>query len=283
VNRVRCGMAVLVGFAVTGSTFAQAPKPEARETVTVPFTLLPSRHMVIEAKVDGKGPYKFVFDTGAPINLVSSKVAKDAGLSGGMGGLGMLLAGPQQSKIGKLTVGGTTAEKVPAMVLDHPTVRAISDAFKAEVGPLQGIIGFPFFARYAMAIDYQKKELTLTPTDYVPGDYLEDMIARLNAAAANGAAPKVYAPAGLWGLTVEKPAGDDEAGVIVKAIADVCSAAKAGLKVGDRVLTIDGRWTDSLADAALAAGYIKPGRTVEVKYIRDGKERTTQVTPANGL
>ena len=45
------------------------------------------------------------------------------------------------------------------MVMDHPTVEAISKT----VGPIDGIVGFPFFARYRMTLDYQAKKLTFVP------------------------------------------------------------------------------------------------------------------------
>ena len=57
----------------------------------------------------------------------------------------------------------------------------------------------------------------------------------------------------------------------------------AGLKAGDRLLTLDGRWTDTLADLYTAAGYVKPGATVPVVVKRDGKEMTLKVKPAAGL
>lgn len=276
--------AAFLVLAAAGPALGQAPPADAAKPVTVPFTLLPSRHMVIEAAVNGKGPYKFVFDTGAPINLVSGKVAKDANLSAPkLGGLGLLFGGPRQAKADRLTVGGVTAEAVPVMVMDHPTVTAISNAFKDEVGSLQGIIGFPFFARYALTLDYQTKEMTLTPTGYKPGDYLADLTGRLTAAAAGGSAPKVFAPAGLWGLTVEKPADDAAAGVVVRSVSAGGPADKGGLKTGDRLLTLDGRWTDSAADVALAAGFVKPGRAAEVVFTRGGREMTVTVTPVDGL
>ena len=48
----------------------------------------------------------------------------------------------------------------------------------------------------------------------------------------------------------------------IKEVLPGSPAAAAGLKVGDRLLTLDGRWTDSLADLYTAAGYVKPGETV---------------------
>ena len=264
-------------FLVAALIAGQAPQP-----VKVPFALLQSRHMTVEATVNGQGPYRFVFDTGAPINLIGNDVAKAAGLSrAGFGGFGALFGTPQQEKADRVAVGGATVEKMPVMVMDHPTVAAISDAAKADGGPLRGIIGYPFFARYALTIDYQAKELTLTPNGYVPGDYLQDMIGRLNALAAGGAAPKVVAPAGLWGLTADKP--DDAAGVVLAAVSAGGPADKAGLRVGDRLLTVDGRWTDSVADLALAASFVPPGQAAEVAFVRSGVDKKVIVKPANGL
>lgn len=255
-----------------------AQEAPAAKPVVVPFQMLPSRHIVVEVSVNGKGPYKLIFDTGAPLNLVSSKLAKDAGLKTKGGGL---FAGPATATADPLKIGDVAADKVPAMVMDHPTVKAISAAFEKDVGPIEGIVGFPFFARYAMTIDYQAKTLTLTPNGYQPGDYLQDMVARLQAAADAGKEPKVVVPAGLWGFAVEKP--DADGGVVVKSVAAGGPAAAGGLQVGDRVLTIDGRWADTVSDAYAAAALVKPGRKVGLVVVRGGKELTIEVTPTKGF
>jgi hypothetical protein len=263
---------------------AQAPKADAKPVV-VPFKLLPSRHMLLDVTLNGKGPYKLIFDTGAPLNLVNSRVGKDAGLlkrkkAGGGFGFG-LFGGVSQVEVDKLQVGGVTAEDLPAVVMDHPTVAAISDAFGDEYGKIEGIVGFPFFARYATTVDYQKKELVLKPTDYKPADYLGDLMQRLMSASEKGSQPRVVGAAGLWGFSVLS-ADDDEPGVFVKEVFKDGPASAAGLKAGDRMLTLDGRWTDSTGDAYLAASLVKPGRTAAVVVKRDGKEVTLKVTPTKG-
>ena len=52
--------------------------------------------------------------------------------------------------------------------------------------------------------------------------------------------------AGQWGLVADKDKDDEEAGVTIKEVMPGSAAAAAGLKAGDRLLTLDGRWTDSL-------------------------------------
>ncbi len=54
-------------------------KPTAKRIV-IPFETLKSGHMAVKIKVNGKGPYRVIFDTGAPINLLNNKLAKEAGL-----------------------------------------------------------------------------------------------------------------------------------------------------------------------------------------------------------
>lgn len=276
-------LAALAVLAVAAPCPAQGKaKPDAKP-VTVPFTLLPSRHMLLEVKVNGKGPYHLIFDTGAPLNLVTTRLGKEAGLlKKSRGGIGFgLFGGMNQVEIDELEVGGVTAERLPAVVMDHPTVRAISDAFEDEVGRIDGIVGFPFFGRYATTVDYQAKRLTLKPTDYQPGDYLEDISRTLLNSAERKVGPRVVGPAGLWGLAVS-PGDDGEPGVVVSKVYAGGPAAAAGLRADDRVLTIDGRWTDSVADAYLAASLVKPGRPAAVVLRRGGKEMTLTVTPAKG-
>lgn len=264
-----------------GAAFAQQADAKTAEKVVVPFELLPSRHMTIQVKVNGKGPYRLVFDTGAPINLLTTKVAKEAGVLAKKGDRPSLplfgMMGPQEIKT--LQIGDVKIDNVPAIVMDHPTVAAIADAF----GPIEGIVGFPFFARFAMTIDYQKKELTLVPNGYKPGDFLQDMMKTLMRATEESGKPRILPPTGVWGFSVEKPQSDKDAGVNVTTVLADSPAAAAGLKAGDRLLTLDGRWTENEADTFLAASLVKPGREVQLVVKRDGKDLTLKVKPTPGV
>jgi hypothetical protein len=257
----------------------KADKADAERPVTVPFELLKTRHMAIQVKLNGKGPYRLIFDTGAPFNVINNRIAKDSGVldpkakKSGMMMFGM--AGQQVVK--EFETGGAKLEKVPVMVMDHPTVGMISQV----LGPVDGIVGFPFFARYRMTIDYQKKELTLVPNGYKPADFLESMMTKMLAGPPKE--PAVIAPAGVWGLEVDKEADDEDAGVRVKEVLKGGAADAAGLKAGDRLLTIDGRWTDTVTDTFAAASVVKPGREVEVVVKRGGKELRLKATPGRGV
>jgi hypothetical protein len=192
------GLVAVPSVSLGDSVKEKADKKLDTTPVVVPFELLSSRHMAVQVKINGKGPYRLVFDTGAPMNLINNNIAKESGVLDpkakrpAFAPFGTM--GSQTMKT--LEVGDAKQEKVPTVVMDHPTVAAISEA----LGPIDGIIGFPFFARYKMTVDYQKKQLTLVPNGYVPGDYLEGMMNKLMMATEVGKEPKILAPAGVWGL-----------------------------------------------------------------------------------
>ena len=257
---------------------APAAKDAPVAPVVVPFELLPSGHMTVMVKVNNKGPYKLIFDTGAPMLLVNNKLALDAGVikekkTGFFGNQGAVT-------IKSLEVGTRKAENIPAMVMDHPTVEAISKVY----GPIDGIVGFPFFARFKMTLDYQAKTLTFVPNGFDPPDVMKGMEAAImDMASGKPKRPLVLAPAAQWGLVTAKETRDEEPGVDIKMVLPGGPAAAAGLKAGDRLLTLDGRWTDSVADVYAAAGFVKPGTTVSVKVQREGKELILKVKPTSGL
>jgi Aspartyl protease/PDZ domain len=258
----------------------KAPKLDAKPVV-IPFELLDSRHMALQVKLNGKGPYRVIFDTGAPVNLITNKIAKDSGVFGKDEKPVVSLFGavPTPKKIKKFQVGDITLENMPTMVMDHPTVAQLADI----LGPIDGLFGYPFFARYKMTIDYQKKEMTLVPSGFVPGDTMEGMMSKILGAQGKKPEPAVLAPAAVWGFTVDKDKGDDAEGVNITEVLAKSPAAAGGLKVGDRLLTLDGRWTDSVSDTFIAAGSAKPGKRVTLVVQRNGKEVKLTVTPGKGL
>ena len=115
-----------------------------------------------------------------------------------------------------------------------------------------------------MTMDYKAKTMTFVPNGFDPPDVMKGLETALEGMMSGKAETQVLAPAAQWGLTAEKGNGDEDAGVTVKEVMPGSAAAAAGLKAGDRLLTLDGRWTDSLADLYTAAGFVKPGTTVAV-------------------
>ena len=261
-------------------------KPSAKnDTVVVPFTLVSTGHFIVKVKLNDKGPYSLIFDTGAPTMLISNRIGKASGLLDKKSSISLFspLGAMAPIKIKKFEIGELQAENIPAIVLDHPTVKLFSDHFEKDHGKIDGIVGFPFFAKYRMTVDYKAKELSFTPNGYVPGDIMESMMQLLMGNDPNKGKPKIVAAAGQWGLIVTKGLKDEEEGVDISLVMEQSSAQKAGLKKGDRLLTIDGRWTDSVGDTFKAASYAKPGQDIPIVIKRSGKEMKLQIKPDSGF
>jgi len=281
-TRFRRPFALLLGLAlpavlVSAPAAQDAPPVKKAAAVTLPFELVASNHMVVSAKINEKGPFRLIFDSGAPVSLLGNKAAEESGTVARNAPKSFLMAMRGEAKIQELEVGDLRARDIPVIVLDHPTLKALG-GFLGK--PLDGIIGFTFFARYRTTIDYQAKLMTLEPVDFEVKDLLKDLPDRI--AGPKIARRRVLAPSGLWGLTLGE-AVDSGTGVAIKTVRPGSPAELAGLKAGDILTTLDGRWTSSTSDAYAAANGATPGQTVEAVVIRDGQELKVQVKPVGGI
>jgi S1-C subfamily serine protease len=165
-------------------------------------------------------------------------------------------------------------------VMDHPTVALLSRL----LGPVEGLVGFPFFSRYRMTIDYQARELTLTPSGYKPQDTVDDALKFAEAMVEESKrGPRILAPAAQWGFVPTKEKTDEDPGVKIETVFADSAAAAAGLKVGDRLLTLDGRWTDSVTDTYEAARHVKAGTATQLVVQRGDRKVELKITPRSGF
>src|SRR5262245_13948646 len=59
---------------------AQPRGPAKGQKAVVPFEMLPTNHMLVRARINGKGPFRLIFDLGAPITLLGNRASEDAGV-----------------------------------------------------------------------------------------------------------------------------------------------------------------------------------------------------------
>ena len=276
-------LGVWLGLARAGFR-PQAPaktSTPAKTTVKamVPFSMLPSNHMVVQATINGKGPYRLIFDLGAPITLLSNQVSEASGVVKADAPRSFLFSMRGEAEVAKLQVGDLTTTKLPVIVLDHPALKILGEALGR---PVDGIIGFTFFARYRTTIDYQANQMTFEPIDFPIRDLLRELPDRL--AGPKTIRRRVLAPGGFWGLRLAKTTGNiNAAGVPIVAVLPGSPAALAGLQPGDVLTTLDNRWTTSVADVYAAVADVQPGRDVSVVIVREGKEQTLTVKPVEGI
>ncbi|MEZ6139875.1 MAG: PDZ domain-containing protein [Zavarzinella sp.] len=261
------------------------PLVKPAEAVVVPFELVSSGHFIVKVKLDGNGPYNLIFDTGAPTSLISPRIAKDAGLLAKAKDKPLIpLFGMMgNAQIAKFQVGSLVAENTSAQIMDHPTVKLFSEEYKEKYGSIEGIVGFPFFSQFRMSVDYAKKELTFVPNGYKSEDVMQAMMNRMMSSMSGKQEPKIVGAGALLGFDIQNDDDDEANGVIVSNVFPESPAAKAGLKKGDKLLTIGGRWTDTVDDTLIAASFVKPKQKAVVEILRGGKSMVLTVVPASGF
>jgi hypothetical protein len=273
--------ASVVALAVVGIAVGQqTAKVLVATGVVVPFEMLPSNHMVVNVKLnDHDKAYRLIFDLGSPVTLLSSNAAEASGAISKDAPRAFIFGARGEAKVDALHLGDLKAEKLPVVIMDHPALKALGSILGK---PLDGILGYTFFARYKTTIDYQAKKMTFTPVKFEVGNLMKEMPERLMGPKI---AKMIYlAPSGLWGFSLGAPEGGvSSKGVPITSIVEGSPAATAGLKVGDILTAIDGRWTSSIADAYAAAATVHPGETVSTVVFRDDKEITVSITPKDGL
>jgi serine protease Do len=84
---------------------------------------------------------------------------------------------------------------------------------------------------------------------------------------------------GATGATLRAMGATDGKGVVISKVTPPDGpAAKAGLKQGDVIREINGRKLSDALELSSVVAELTPGKTVTLKYLRDGKESTTQLT-----
>jgi len=276
----------MAAAALSGLALAMGQAPVDREgegakadkPARVSFSMLPSNHMLVRAMLNGKGPYRLIFDLGAPITLLSNRAAESSGTVKDDAPRSFLFSMRGEAEVAEMRVGELTAKKLPVVVFDHPALKVLGEILGQ---PVDGIIGFTFFARYKTTIDYQINEMTFQPVDFEVRDLMRELPDRL--AGPKTVRRTVTAPGGLWGIRLGPVEGGvSSPGTPIAEVLGDSPAQAAGLKAGDVLTTIDGRWTTSPGDVYEAAAAVPAGRSVPVGVLRDGQERVIELRPADG-
>jgi hypothetical protein len=140
----------------------------ANGVATVPVTS--DGFVVFEARLNGKGPFGFILDTGGH-DILTPEAAKALGLkmvgAGESGGAGAGTVSEQYTRVGRVEIGGVTLRDQAFYVdaLQYDTV---------EMGakpPLAGIMGLELFERFAMELNYRAQTLTFRPLKGAPSGH----------------------------------------------------------------------------------------------------------------
>ena len=290
-----------LGLVLTLAVLAGADAPpkadrgkvaDAGRSYRVPYRLTDTNHFLVRVRINGKGPFNFLVDTGAPALYVATETARKAGLEPG----GEAFWTPVERLDFE---GGATLRDVKARVED-PFQLVGMNALGLPGTSIDGILGFTMLARYRIELDPTQDRMTWTrlnfePADpptprHRPGDRPPPEMQAMNAlgplakvaAALMGRQPEVeLLPRGFLGIELEavKPAGLRVARVLAGS-----PAAQAGVRVDDRVVRVGDRDVSSLNEIRAAVATVKRGDRVRLAVRRDQPEPLTlTLTAGEGL
>lgn len=271
----------IVAILLTLPLLASAAEPPAAE---VPYRLTDTKHVLIRAKINGKGPFNLICDTGAPAVFITKAVAKTAGAK---------LDDKGWANFDTFTLeGGLEVPKARGRAEDIFQLEGMNSMGFAGV-ELHGVIGYNVLAKYRITYDFTKDKLLWQP---LPGFEPLPLVATRKGGGQGGleivgSMMKVFAammgvkvnftvlPRGFAGVETEER--DD--GVYVRSVLADSPAGKAGLKAGDRIVRIKTRAIDDERDLARALEKAGVGDEITFKVRRGDETMEITVTLGKGL
>jgi hypothetical protein len=281
-------MAVTLGAALAldpqESDRGDARDPQVGKSFRVPYRLTDTNHFLVRVRINGKGPFNFLVDSGAPALFVATETASKIGLK------------PADeatfwTPIDRLEIeGGARLSNVKARVED-PFQLVGMNALGLPGATIDGILGFTILGRFRLEIDLTDDRMTWTRLDYTPREPPvprtkagEKVEAPLGVKAMNALGPLAKTMAFLMGKQPEErlhfrgflgvewsapaPSGAAPAGLKVRRVLAGSPAARAGLEAEDEVRRIDGKAVDSLKAARAALTDVRPGDSVALAIRR---------------
>ena len=242
----RCLVLRLLGLAPVRRPRPRRPgrSPKAAKAV-VPFEMLPTNHMLVQAKINGKGPFRLIFDLGAPITLLSNRAGEAVGRGRGRRPAHAFLFGMRgEAEIDKLEVGDLTAREAAG---DRPRPSGPEGAGRRPRPAARR------HHRLHLLRPVQDDDRLPGPEDDLRAGRLTrsatcSRISPTGLPAPRSPGERVLAPSGVWGIRAGPAAGGlDAPGVPMPRSIAGSPAAAGGLKPGDVLTTLDGRWTTSIS------------------------------------
>ncbi|HEY1976756.1 MAG TPA: aspartyl protease family protein [Candidatus Baltobacteraceae bacterium] len=128
-------------------------------STSVPIEIV-DNHVYLNVMLDGKGPYRFIFDTGGS-NVIDPAVAKELGTAGAGSfqgtGAGSASETFSFAKVDSLGVGDAVLRDQVFAVLP------VRQGFGVSAGQnVDGLIGFEVLARFITTFDYANRKVVLT-------------------------------------------------------------------------------------------------------------------------
>jgi len=270
---VRAPLLLLMFCLVPAAACAADAAPAAEHQV--PYRLTDTKHILVRAKINGKGPYNFILDTGSPALFVATALARKLGVEADRRGWATFDRFELE--------GGLLLDKPKARLDDPYQLEGMNKSGLAGV-ELHGIIGYNVLANYRLTIDFSKDKMTWqrldgeVPLPEISGKGTVDALGGLVKGMDGPKQTRVTRLRGFLGVELAEKDG----GVAVTAVLDGGPAAGV-LKAGDRIAAIHAKPIKTVAEAHRLVAPWVDGDEVEMTVIRDGDRRSVRVRLGKGL
>jgi hypothetical protein len=277
---MRIAMVLLLLFGFAPGLRAEEAKPAA--TYQVPYRLTSTNHVLVRVKINGKGPYHFILDTGAPALFVSTAVCRKLGIEPDAKGWGTF---------DRFVIeGGVGLNKIRGRVEDPFQLEGMNGLGLAGT-ELHGIIGYTILARFRLEFDFTKDKMGWTALDFEPPTPQGIEGAAMPGMAALGGIMKVLGAVlgktpqqpivlrGFLGMALE----DGDNSVLVKTVLAGGPAAAVGLQAGDRIIRFQEKAVGSVAEMQHLAAKLVPEESAALTIARDGQTQTVHIKAGQGL
>ena len=277
--RWHIALALCLGLAQLASAADEKPPTK----LEIPYRLTDTKHVLVRAKINGKGPFNLILDTGAPAVFITKAVAKKSGVDLDAKGWGTF---------DKFEVeGGLKLEKVKTRVEDLIQIEGMNSMGLAGV-ELHGVIGYNVLAKFRIEYDFTGDKLAFVELKgFEPpsperieakgGDDIQSMGPLVKMLAAlSGIKPNFeVVPRGFVGIEFD----DTKAGVVVKKVLAGSPAEKAGFKTGDVIEAVKATTVDTGKDLAKALAKAGVGTKLRISVKRGDKTEELSVELGKGL
>jgi len=267
----------------------RTPDPEVGKSYQIPYRVTKTNHFLVRVRINGKGPFNFLVDTGAPALYIATETARKIGLEP--------VRNEYWTAVGRLDFeGGARLTDIPARVED-PFQLVGMNALGLPGTSIHGLLGLTVLARFRIELDPTRDRMTWTRLDYEPappprprraasppegppgGTPAIDPLTRIPGLASGGKQPEDQLhPRGFFGIELAEAAGEVRAAGVLAG----SPAARAGVRAGDLLVRLLDREVTSIKAAREAVAAVRPDDRVTLVVRRGAGAGTEDLTLTAG-
>lgn len=249
----------------------------------IPTRITKSSHLVVRVKINNKGPFNFIVDTGAPVTFFAAEPGKSLGLKPDENGWCIL------DKF--MLEGGLLSENL-RVKLETPFQLVGMNGMALGGLEMHGLIGYDLLAKHKIEIDVAKETMIWTPLDFQPkfplgvsgknsGSGLDALGSFMKTVGAFTGKKQDLPPAlrGSLGILINP----DSNPLTVLDVQKDSPAYKVNIQKGDLILKFNDSEVLSLDDLLKMYRATPEGKKIQFEIMRKKQIITLELTPGKGL